>query len=440
MFEAENAFDPLPWSNFRLYCWSENATNTLAEVAVVRQAFGSYCRIGAYIAECPVVDGPSDFGISTVASDVAKLPFDRPVAEKFDLVLCSSPHFYAERWQLIITQIELYRQFGVSKQAIYVHSMRAEIVEFIRAYERRGFATVVPWAALILDDRMHAELGYIPVREMEWNNLAAAYTHCLIQHKDSAEFIMFSDADDMLFAKAGRTYLDEFRRLSARQPLAAGFLYQRFNADYKSTLNPSRFSLSGILKSVRISNDVVAAKYVVRPSRVHSAWLHAPGIVDRPYSMIRVPAMDNFVVHLRRWREVDRHTGSISRQNTSTYTRNITALLSRDAITVMNQRFNDFVHQYGLEEFSRLPKDMTYYPLFEKCYHDSFYAHLTSLTDVQRITCPGPHNCEVPPLEGVKCVVAKQAGYRRESLLPRVTLFFFPKPAMFVMEEDGCTL
>jgi hypothetical protein len=53
--------------------------------------------------------------------------------------------------------------------------------------------------------------------------------------QQSAEFIIISDIDDILFPKLGGNYLEEFRRLASSYPLAAGFSYNRYNTEIISS-------------------------------------------------------------------------------------------------------------------------------------------------------------------------------------------------------------
>jgi hypothetical protein len=48
------------------------------------------------------------------------------------VVACFGPLFYNERWQLTITSLEIYRQFGVDLQVYYVQSMLTEVMDFVR--------------------------------------------------------------------------------------------------------------------------------------------------------------------------------------------------------------------------------------------------------------------------------------------------------------------
>lgn len=50
-----------------------------------------------------------------------QLPYRQAVQERYGVVACFSPLFYNERWQLLHTSLEIYRQFGVDLQVYYVY-------------------------------------------------------------------------------------------------------------------------------------------------------------------------------------------------------------------------------------------------------------------------------------------------------------------------------
>lgn len=65
--------------------------------------------------------------------------------------------------------------------------------------------------------------------------------------------------------------------------------------------NPNDFSLAALINSARIANEWEDGKYVVIPSRVHTVWLHWPGIMEPGYKMHTIPEEVNIMVHMRNW-------------------------------------------------------------------------------------------------------------------------------------------
>ncbi|KAH7703955.1 hypothetical protein AAVH_28862, partial [Aphelenchoides avenae] len=77
-----------------------------------------------------------------------------------------------------------------------------------------------------------------------------------------------------------------------------------------------------MLRKTRISNETAAGKYVVIPSRVKSAWLHKPGVVEDGFEMWSIAEEYNFILHMSQWRPEDKH---IARKEYAVDVRLITA-------------------------------------------------------------------------------------------------------------------
>lgn len=77
---------------------------------------------------------------------------------------------------------------------------------------------------------------------LEWFNQDATYNSCLYEFKDSAEFILISDWDDVLVPNSHNNYGDEFEWLREMHPQAAAFIFQR----PQTTLHTSKFDFKDL--------------------------------------------------------------------------------------------------------------------------------------------------------------------------------------------------
>ncbi|KAH7714661.1 Protein F59C6.8 [Aphelenchoides avenae] len=175
-----------------------------------------------------------EFGLiqPTLGERMATVTYRQAVEGRLGVVSCFSPLFYAERWQIVVLALELYRQFGVDMQVYYIQSALEEIRNLLEVYERLGHLRIEPWTLIELAKSGQRTLGYDPNTEMEWRNQASAHTDCLLNYKAAADFIIIGDIDDFLFPKLGNTYAQEFQRLHRLFPEGAGFTYARYNADF----------------------------------------------------------------------------------------------------------------------------------------------------------------------------------------------------------------
>ena len=76
----------------------------------------------------------------------------------------------------------------------------------------------------------------------------------------------------------------------------------------------TQFSLSQLIKSAEISNQLEDGKYVIVPKHVETAWLHWPGefilwlfcmnvlgIMNKERKFYKIDETLNVIVHLRNW-------------------------------------------------------------------------------------------------------------------------------------------
>ncbi|TMS37487.1 hypothetical protein L596_004407 [Steinernema carpocapsae] len=92
-------------------------------------------------------------------------------------------------------------------------------------------------------------------------------------------------------------------KLSRDYPHAAGFMYDRYNTEVTTHLNPNKFSLSSLIDSSEIRDEWEDGKSVYNPERVFTAWIHWPGLTHQPgYKMQLVSSEQNIMVHMRKWK------------------------------------------------------------------------------------------------------------------------------------------
>ncbi|KIH47502.1 hypothetical protein ANCDUO_22436 [Ancylostoma duodenale] len=144
------------------------------------------------------------------ASLLLQVPVRQPYSEPHDVVACFSPLFLNERWQLLLLTAEVYSYYGAAMH-FYVRSMITDLFSILSRYPN---ARVNPWPAVQLGSKRANSLSFDPNLELEFRNQAAAMTDCLLLYKESAKFIIFPDTDDIIIPRLGRTYLEEFQKVS----------------------------------------------------------------------------------------------------------------------------------------------------------------------------------------------------------------------------------
>ncbi|KAH7718849.1 Protein F59C6.8 [Aphelenchoides avenae] len=286
--------------------------------------------------------------------------------------------------------------------------MLTEIYEYMKVYERLKLVELEPWAKVVLDEHSYGELGYDPNGELTIGNQPTAYNDCLLRFKSSADFIMFGDTDDILFPRMGGTYLEELRHFSSMYPSAGAFLYPRFNANFLSSRTPGGYSLAALISKIKITKHWVSQKYVAIPSRVKSAYIHWPQSLEDGYNMTEVPAKLNVMLHLRKWRTVDRYSGALPHylisamktykkipKHTKSPFKKVTGLITKKRINALEAHFRTFLEEHARKEFSRLPGQVSYYPILERCIDSMLYSRKTLVKE-----CIGHIQCDMIPTPG----------------------------------------
>ncbi|KAI6218817.1 hypothetical protein M3Y99_01688200 [Aphelenchoides fujianensis] len=124
------------------------ATTEMALVAPVQ------CRWTIMVALCPVVEYPTEFALEGDPGKAQVLPFTPADSTPRRFAVCMSRMFLFENWQLLISSLEIYRHYGADLLVTY----------------------------------------------------DATYNSCLYEFKDSAEFILIADWDDVLVPNGHDNY------------------------------------------------------------------------------------------------------------------------------------------------------------------------------------------------------------------------------------------
>uniref|UniRef100_A0A7E4ZYZ5 Glycosyltransferase family 92 protein n=1 Tax=Panagrellus redivivus TaxID=6233 RepID=A0A7E4ZYZ5_PANRE len=410
-----------------LLCISENSTHRKLYPTKAQFAYNPTreCKFATFIAVCSSVSNARFLGFSKnrIGVTPAQLVVRPAVMTKNPVVVCFSPLFYFERWQILATSLEIYRHYGADLMVVYVQSMLAEVFALLQYYEGRGKVAIEPWSTHDIPMKDIEKLGYNPNFELDWRNQAAAHTDCVLKYRESADFIIIADIDDVLVPQLKYQYIDEFKALQRLSSIAAGFAYPRLNVVLQAASSTENFDISQILSTARISREIENHKYVLIPQKAQTAWIHWPGIVDRGSHMLRMPEK-NFMLHLRNWTLDTPHL----------FNSNDVQLTDIMNTAIIADIHSHFKRVKKTEAYRRLPSKERYAQDIVDCYEEMFYSKKR-----QPQFCPGPVRCHIKPHPGVRCMVAKKV-LDRTQVMDSFVIYSGYNFGAFTLYKNGCNM
>ncbi|KAI6185796.1 Glycosyltransferase family 92 protein [Aphelenchoides besseyi] len=144
-----------------------------------------------------------------------------PAVERYhSLVVCYSPIFYFENWQIALASLELYRHFGVSLFNIPVISVISDLYEVLKSYEDKGLVRLSH--GVVLPEKMDG-LNYSLNSEVKFFNQVISNSECLFEYRDYSDFMLFVDFEDILIPRLTKKLVREVLYHQRLHPLGAAF-------------------------------------------------------------------------------------------------------------------------------------------------------------------------------------------------------------------------
>ncbi|ULT94902.1 hypothetical protein L3Y34_003974 [Caenorhabditis briggsae] len=373
-----------------------NSTHTEASLATSQTEGVPTCRYAPAMARANTVENVTKLEMESNGIKV-EIPFKmaRYTAPK-PVIICISPQFVAEQWQIFMMHVHVANRFG-GHLHIYLTSIIESFFELMKEYERQGYITLDYWIRMKFQ---HTQTPYFePNENIEWRNQAGAQTDCLLQYKEAAEYIAFFDMDDILFPKNYPTYLEEFNAEWALQPRATSVFYGRREHEFVKAETLDEFSFIDLIKSLRSSPTVKRGKVVVKPDRYNSTWIHYSNNENEATRR----SIDNpTIVHVQR--PLQKHGNNNITKLWKMEFGPLNETIRAHDVKAMEDDLNRFRKIPTISEIApKLPSEDFYLPIVFKCYYDAFY---DNAFDHRRAKhgCPNADTCELPQRKEYKCV------------------------------------
>ncbi|KAK0397879.1 hypothetical protein QR680_002317 [Steinernema hermaphroditum] len=412
---ADKAFSPRS-----LLCTAyRNGHKRVTLGSIQKITFTPYCKWATYLVLCPVQSKIETFGISTTHSEEPlTLNFIRADSLRRSVVVCMSRMFLYENWQILLTTLEIYRYYGVDLLVAYIDSIVAGAYELLQVYAKEGLVMIEPSVKIYHNE----DMAFNPNDESEWGNQMIVYNHCLYRFRESAEFVVFADWDDVLVPRGSDGgMVDSLRTLFDANSRAGAFQLHRMSTTVFAAADPKHFDLTTTLTTMHVSEFFGPGKVVAIPSRIKGAWVHKPSVYEYGYQLAYARTHQSWFYHLRilsTYKEKPPKDAKI-RPN---------ELNSSEIV----KSFNEFYKSKNIDQiFTKLPTSQTYLIEMEKCYKE--IAHIFNLNSHGH--CPNQAFCPVPQLP-IDCInVSHEFAERR---MANTMLVSYRTKSEFLFSRTGC--
>ncbi|CAD5213842.1 unnamed protein product [Bursaphelenchus xylophilus] len=355
----------------------------------------------------------------------------QPIARKIPLVVCLSRTFYYENWQVMLTVLEMYKTMGVSEFSIHILNVVKEVYDILKLYEREINLKINPGFIIPkIDGRLEN-----PNFHTETMNQIMCYNDCLYSYREAAEFMIFSDMDDLIMPENG-DLLSKARSLLEAFPMAAGFEFVWATSHFRLAPSLDQFSIPQLFKSLTVKNLEAYGKSIVIPKRMKSAIIHnVAGESTRVFGYENINSTFTVdagrTVHIRGAETKEQDAAD----KNSDFLTEEKAILNNKAIkladSALKSRSRTDKKFEDVSALRSLPPTLFFTPQFRQCYTD-----ITMIRNAGTSLCASMSNCRIDHRNGPKCATANAdyAGYINGKLN------FYVANNLRIEEDTGCEL
>ncbi|KAF1753937.1 hypothetical protein GCK72_020494 [Caenorhabditis remanei] len=348
---------------------------------------------------------------------VTEIPFKIPSYKKRDVVVCISPLYVSEQWQNFLLAAHIYKQFGAHLHVYFISAV-ASFFQLMHEYEKHNYITMQPWDRVYFP-HVTGDIADV-YQQMEFQNLAAAQTDCLLQYKESAKFITLFDLNDILIPTLAPTLVEEFQILMSGQSHVSYMIYPRQN--YEATVyNKTGFSIQSMMNSLVDKNTRQTGRIVINPHKLNYTYINRPLCI--PNGSRSMDVTSNFITHLDSvvWENNELAEASLEFFNLDNSTDNMYKVFFGDIEEDLKRMLKK---QQIAEILGTLPNFYYFYDLVNKCFEEKYYRFINQDTiNSVKNDCPGPQMCGFYQHPRIECVHVNATHIFMEPIEP-ITYYY----------------
>ncbi|PIC24979.1 hypothetical protein B9Z55_018087 [Caenorhabditis nigoni] len=393
-------------------------TGTVVSTRYERITPHDNCQMVTVFATVQLLPDPVHIAlISNEDSTEIKIKIPSPI--KRDVVVCISPLYVTEQWQNFLLAAHTYRRFGAHFHVYFVSAV-SSFFQLLYEYDIEGYITLQPWDR-VLFPFVPGDIAD-PYQEIEFQSLAGAQTDCLLQYKESAEFVALFDLNDILIPKSASTLLEEFQHILGNQERVSFLSYTRRNHEI-NVFNNTEFSIGEMVDSLADRNTTKFSKSVVVTKNLNFTSMDRPYFV--PEGFVSLDVVDNSIIHLEEIIWIDRNDTKDLKSHSK---ESNNSSFSYDALSDIETDLDDMLRTERVAQIiPDLPNFFHFYDLTNKCIQES------KSNNPKR--CPGPQMCGFYQHPNVNCVHVN-ARHKPMKTLEPITYYFATD--VFYSSDIGC--
>ncbi|KAF1751629.1 hypothetical protein GCK72_018183 [Caenorhabditis remanei] len=408
-----------------------SGNNTLKSQASIKieTAEGMSCEYVMVFVQAQTLPNPQKLEIESLGTRV-QIPFREPRESAHSpVIICISPQFVAEKWQVFLMNIHIVRRYG-GHMHIYITSMVRELFETLKVYESMGIVTLDYWIRMKFKETKTPYAD--PMRNVEWRNQAGAQTDCLLQYKEIADFIAFFDIDDILIPRLSHNYHQEFSNHFNAYPDYHSIFYNKRDIAVERVSNVKDFSFRQMFSTMKIREEEGYGKSIVNPLKYNSTWIHHSFQLPRD-KMLKI--YNTEIIHVKDILENELNQSAPFR---------LPKMFGSDTDTLIGEMDLrsldiDFQRVFGKNKYREAATKMEdknfYGPIVFDCYNESFYHPYFVEKKNFKELCPNADNCKLPQRDDIKCIHSDAEYVSGPEMYP---ITFHYAIGSFWSENIGC--
>ncbi|CAI2353935.1 unnamed protein product [Caenorhabditis sp. 36 PRJEB53466] len=389
----------------------------------------TFCEYIMVLVQATTLSNPQTLEIESTGTRVS-IPFRSPRTWSHSpVIICISPQFVAEKWQVFLMNIHVIRRYG-GHMHVYVTSMIKELFATLKVYESWGSLTLDYWVRMKFKDAMSPYSD--PMKSVEWRNQAGAQTDCLLQYKEVADFVAFFDIDDILIPRLSHNYHQEFSSHFGAYPSYHSIFYTKRDVVVQKVANVNGFSFRKLFSTMEIRKETGYGKSIVDPMKYNSTWIHHS--FQLPKNKI-YKVLNTEIIHVKGVSEEE-----LSKKAPfvlpKMYGTEADPIIREADLSSLDRDFKDAFGDKTYKAAAVKMVDHNFYgPIVFQCYNESFYHPYFVENKSFDVLCPNADSCDLPQREDIKCIHSNAEYISGPEMYP-ITFHYAVNP--FWSKHIGC--